>query len=200
MDANESGMESLNRQLRVLLDRDVIHQMVIGYATARDTTDPRLYRELFAPDAQVWASGDRLLSDGLQQILAKVENDQRRFNPAILEMGSDPAEPPYGIMRHLVANVLITIDGDFARSHYTVTTLAHHAVEQKPEICSVTRVEDHYSRRASRWWIIRSTLTFEWENDAMGRALQVGPYTPEIYRNPALPGASGPNTQSHETP
>lgn len=161
-----------------LADRIAIQDLVVKYAKARDTTDPDLYRQIFAVDAVIALANGKVMSKDLAEILAKVSSDQVRFNP-----GRNPDGPAsYGIMRHEVSNVSVTIDGDSARSDYYVDTLAYNVAEKRPEIISAARNEDEYRRRDGRWWITRSTLIFGWENEEMGKALKVGPYTPPEYR------------------
>lgn len=172
----------LEAQLVRVVDRAAIHDLVSAYAHARDTTDPALYREIFTEDAVIAAGSGRVLSADREQILAKVSNDRIRFNPGSLEALAGGAERPYGIMRHLVTNVRVTIDGDAARSSYYVSTVAYNEREKRPELISTARNDDRYARRDGRWWIVRSTLHFGWEHDEMGRALQVGPHTPPQYR------------------
>jgi len=168
-----------------IASRMAIQDLVVQYAKARDTTDPDLYREIFAEDAAIAIKDEavpaladgKVMSHNREEILAKVKSDQVRFNP-----GKQPGETSYGIMRHEVANVTITISGDSAASDYYVITLAHNEAERRPEIISVARAEDEYLARGGRWWITKSTLIFDWENEAMGKALKVGPHTPPEYR------------------
>jgi hypothetical protein len=164
-----------------IADRLAIEDLVVRYAKGRDTTDPAIYRAVFAPDATIHTAGGRVLSADLEAILAKVAHDQIRFNP-----GMTPGETSYAIMRHLVTNVDITLgEGDSAgqaHSDYYVTTLAYNEADKRPEVIAVTRNQDAYVKREGRWWIIASTLHFGWEHEAMGRVLQVGPHTPAQYR------------------
>jgi hypothetical protein len=160
-----------------LADRLAIEDLVVRYAKGRDTTDPDIYRAIFAEDASVCATGGRVLSRDREAILGKVATDQVRFNPS-----RKPGEVSYAVMRHVVTNVDITIAGLEARSDYYVTTIAYNAADKRPEVIAVARNEDDYAKRDGRWWIVRSTLNFGWEHDAMGQALQVGPYTPAEYR------------------
>ena len=160
-----------------IADRLAVEDLIVRYAKARDTTDPDLYGEIFVSDASIHTGSGKLLSKNLQAILDKVATDQIRFNP-----DKQSGATSYAVMRHLVTNVDITLSGDTARSDYYVTTLAQNEAEKLPEIISVARNEDDYVKRDGRWWIIRSTLNFGWENEAMGKALKVGPYTPPEYR------------------
>ena len=168
------GQEDL---IAELADRMAIQDLVVDYARARDTTDPDLYRRIFAGDASIRTATGRVLSQNLDAILSKVHDDQVRFNP-----GKRPGETSYGVMRHDVSNVRIVLHGDTAESVYHVTTVACNQVAKRPEIIGTARNEDEYVRRDGRWWIIRSTLVFGWENEEMGKALKVGPYTPPEYR------------------
>ncbi|MEQ6897997.1 nuclear transport factor 2 family protein [Microbacterium sp. KR10-403] len=154
-----------------------IARLVALYAKARDTTEPALYREAFAPDAMIIAGDGRVLSAGLEEILEKVCGDQDRFTP-----GYRQGEITWSVMRHQVANLLVDVDGDRARCEYQVATLVYDEEERRPMIMATARNEDLCERRDGRWWIIRSTLHFGWSDERMARRLQVGPWTPPAYR------------------
>lgn len=178
-------MSEQDKLIAHIADRLAIQDLVVKYAKARDTTDPDLYREIFAHDAaiavkdQAFAplANGKVMSANLDEILLKVRSDQGRFNP-----GKQPGVTSYGILRHEVSNLTITISGDTARSDYYIDTLAYNEKEKRPEIMAAARNEDDYRRRDGRWWITRSTLIFGWSNEEMGKALKVGPYTPPEYR------------------
>lgn len=162
-----------------LADRLAIQDLVVQYAKARDTTDPDLYRQIFTEDAVIQLEGGPVLSNGLEAILAKVASDQTRFNP-----DSARGVNSYAIMRHEVGNVTITVSGDSASSDYYINTLAYNEAAKRPEILACGRNEDEYVRRGGRWRISRSTMIFGWANEELGKALQVGPYTPPEYLPP----------------
>jgi len=170
-------MNDRHRLISEIADRMAIHDLIVKYARGRDTTDPVLYREIFAGDATIGPPG-KAFSRNLDEILAKVANDIIRFNP-----GKKPETTSYAVMRHQVSNILITLSGDSARSEYYVDTLAYNAAQKRPEILGTARNEDEYRRVDGRWWITRSTLNFGWSNEEMGRELKVGPYTPPEYRS-----------------
>lgn len=164
-------------RLQYLLDRLEIDDLIVAYARARDTTDAAAYRRIFAADASIRTGTGRVLSADREAILNKVGTDRIRFNPDAVD-----GQTSFGVMRHEPGNIAVTIDGDRARSDYYMKTLAFNAARQRPEVISAGRVEDDYERRDGRWWIVRSTLHFMWEHEEMGKALQVGPYTPAEYR------------------
>jgi hypothetical protein len=170
-------MNDKDRLLTEIADRMAIHDLIVKYAKGRDTTDPALYREIFAEDATIGPPG-KAFSRNLDEILAKVANDIIRFNPA-----KEPGATSYAIMRHEVSNVLITLSGDSACSEYYVDTLAYNLAKKRPEIIGTARNEDEYRHVDGRWWITRSTLNFGWEHEEMGKELQVGPFTPPEYRH-----------------
>jgi hypothetical protein len=170
-------MTSQDKLLADIADRIAIQDLVVKYARARDTTNPDLYREIFAGDAVIALADGRVMSKDLEEILAKVATDQVRFNP-----GRRPGVTSYAIMRHEVSNITVSVSGDSASSDYYIDTLAFNEAEKRPEIIAAGRSEDRYRRENGRWWITRSTLIFGWEHEAMGKALKVGPYTPSEYR------------------
>ena len=157
-------------------DAYAIAQLIARYAKGRDTTEAALYREVFAADAQIATGAGHVLSRNLDEILEKVAGDVVRFNPGY------GAGESWAVMRHAVTNVLIDIDGDGAASEYYVLTLAYNEAKRRPEVMSTPRNVDRYERRDGRWWIVRSELHFGWEGEELGKALQVGPYTPAQYR------------------
>jgi len=170
-------MSDQDKLITEIADRMAIQDLIVKYARARDTTDPDLYREIFAKDATIGPPG-KAFSKNLDEILAKVANDIIRFNP-----GRQPGATSYAIMRHEVSNTLITITGDTARSDYYVDTIAYNVAQKRPEIIATARNEDEYRRDKGRWLITRSTLNFGWDHEEMGKALQVGPFTPPQYRH-----------------
>ena len=170
-------MSDQGKLMAEIADRIAIQDLIVKYARARDTTDASLYREIFAADATIGSPG-KAFSSNLEEILAKVASDVIRFNP-----GSRPGTTTYAIMRHEVTNALVTINGDTARSDYYVDTLAYNEAARRPEIIATARNEDEYRRDDGRWLITRSTLNFGWNHEEMGKALQVGPYTPPQYRH-----------------
>ncbi|MFD4600709.1 nuclear transport factor 2 family protein [Streptomyces sp. NPDC058464] len=163
--------------LAVLADRMAIQDLIVRYAKARDTTDPEIYRQIFAPDAVIALSNGKVMSENLEEIVAKSLSDQVRFNPDRQE-----GVVTYALMRHDVSNMNVELSGDTARSDYYVNTLAYNDVEKRPEIIAAGRIEDDYVRREGRWWIVRSTLVIGWGNEEMGKRLQVGEHTPPQYR------------------
>ncbi|WP_321937440.1 nuclear transport factor 2 family protein [Paraburkholderia sp. J8-2] len=158
-------------------NRLLIEELIVRYAKARDTTDAELYRQIFAEDAQIRLPTGKVLSDGLQQILDVVATDQIRFNPEHKQGGAS-----YAVMRHVVTNIDIHIDGETASSDYYVMTLAYNVSAKKPEFVSQARNVDTYILRDGRWLIASSTLHYDWGNDEMAKALAIGPHTPEKYR------------------
>ena len=173
-------MRTPEELLDELGSQQAIERLVMTYAKGRDTTEPDLYRAVFAADAVIASGSGHVLSGDLEEILAKVAGDQERFNA-----GYRPGEVSWSSMRHLVGNLLIELDLDSetAIGEYYVTTLAHHPDKKRPEVIATARNEDRFARRDGRWWIVRSTLHFGWESEEMGRLLQVGPWTPAAYRH-----------------
>lgn len=157
-------------------DRTAITDLIVRYAKGRDTTEPEIYRQIFAPDATIGV-GEHVLSRSLDDIIAKVENDKKRFNP-----GYEPGLTTWAKMLHEVSNILIEIDGDRATSEYYVKTLAYNEAAKRPELMSVAHNSDSYERRDGRWWIVASRIGYGWEGEELGKALQVGPWTPAEYR------------------
>ena len=183
-------MSSPDKLILELADRMTIQDLIVKYARARDTTDPDLYRQIFAEDAVIAVedeavtalTGTNVISKNLEEILAKAATDQIRFNT-----GKQPGRTSYAIMRHEVCNVTVTISGDSARSDYYIDTLAYNESEKRPEIITTVRAEDEYRRDNGRWWITRSTLIAGWFHEEMRKNLKIGHNTPPEYLRKARP-------------
>ena len=160
-----------------LVDRIEIEDLVNTYARARDTTDADLYRVIFTDDAQVVLPDGAVLTAGIDAILGKVAADARRFNPS---RQTDPSA--YAAMRHIVTNLIVAIEGGSATAEYYVLTMAYDDENQQPGIVSFGRNHDDLVYRDGRWRIARSVLAYDWGNNALSRALQLGPHSPGASR------------------
>ena len=73
-------MSDHGKLITEIADRIAIQDLIVKYAKGRDTTNPELYREIFAEDATIGTPG-KVFSKNLDEILAKVASDIVRFNP-----------------------------------------------------------------------------------------------------------------------
>lgn len=163
---------------RQLADRLYIEMLITKYAKARDTTEPNLYKEVFDESAKIKFPNGKVMAENLNVILGKVETDKERFN----EHFSEETET-YSKVRHVVSNISINVAGNFATSTYYVLTYGFNSNLSKPELASVARNVDEYEKKSDIWFIVSSTLHYDWGNDEMAKLLEFGPYTPAKYRN-----------------
>lgn len=165
-------------QTTYLMDRLAIEDLMVRYATAHNTTEQEMYREIFTEDARILLPGGVVALDGLDEILASVRNDRERFNA-----GTEEGSYTYGKLRQLITNSVVEVDGDAASGTCYVLTIAYHPDKMAPEILSMGRYEDVYVKVAGRWLIEQRTIHIDWGSEEMTRMLEVGAYTPERYRN-----------------
>jgi hypothetical protein len=144
-------------------DRVAIHDLMMRYALAHDTTNAALYPDIFAPEAQVLTQNGVVIQDGLDAILAGVESDRARFNPT-----ADGSVETYGAMRHLVTNTTIDVHGETATGVSYVQTEVYDDVARRPAILSVGRYEDEFVKRDGRWLIARRMIILDWGDQELG--------------------------------
>lgn len=171
------GKDTSDKLLTDLADRAAIQDLMTGYATAHNTTDPELYRQIFVNDVKILFPDGTVVLDGIEALLAEVKNDRVRFN-----QGAKEGVRTYGVMRHLVTNVEINVTGSTATSLCYVLVIANNAPAKQPEIVAMDRYNNEYVKRNGKWRISKMTTYVDWGNDEMAKMLQVGPYTPAEYR------------------
>jgi SnoaL-like domain len=158
-------------------DRLMIEDVLVRYATAHNTTEPALYREVFTKDAKITTTSGVVVLDGLDAILKSVETDKERFNPQYKS-----GETHYGTMRHIIANVVVTINGNTAKTTCYLLNTAMNTTARKPEILGMGRYEDELVKQGGRWLISRRAMSVEWGNDELSKIVGVGPNTPAKYK------------------
>lgn len=171
------GKDTSDKLLTDLADRAAIQDLMTGYATAHNTTDPEIYRQIFADDVKILFPDGTVVLDGIEALLAEVKNDRVRFN-----QGAKEGVRTYGVMRHLVTNMEINVTGSTATSHCYVLVIANNAPAKQPEIVAMDRYNTEYVKRNGKWRISKMATYVDWGNDEMAKMLQVGPYTPAEYR------------------
>lgn len=164
--------------LRELADRLCIQDLIVLFARALDTTDPDLYRQIFADEAEIRLEDGHVMWKGIDGIMEMAAYHQMRFNPE-----KRPGTTSYMIMRHEVMNATVALDGDRASSDYYLDVLAYNDQTRRPEIITCTRQEDEYVKREGQWKITSSTLIFMWEHEELCKRMAIGPYTPEEYQH-----------------
>lgn len=162
-----------NAGLEEAADRVAIHDLMMRYARAHDTTNASVYADIFAADAQVMTGNGIVVQDGLDAILAGVESDRARFNPE-----ADEATETYGAMRHLITNTTIDLYGETATGVSYVQTMVFDDVALRPAIMSVGRYEDEFVKRDGRWLIAKRKIILDWGDRELGIRVGVIPQPP----------------------
>jgi hypothetical protein len=168
-----------NAELAYVADRIAIEDVLIRYATAHNTTDPALYREVFTKDAKISTTSGFVVLNGLDAILKSAQQDKQRFNPGFKE-----GSVTYGNMRHIITNMVVKIDGDTARTTCYLLNTAFNTSTKKPEILGMGRYEDELVKQDGKWLISKRAMAVDWGNDELSQIIGVGPHTPAKYQAP----------------
>jgi hypothetical protein len=136
---------NLEEELRELLDKQAIHEVVLRIARGTDRFDKDLLAECIAPDAMIDMGGTKIMSGA-------------EFSAAL----TPPPGPRPGRM-HFVANVLVTLDGDaaFAES-YIISYQDVPRGDDRFTRVRAGRYLDKFCRCAPGWKLTHRTLVDEW--------------------------------------
>jgi len=148
----------LDAALRRLLDREEIRDVLLRYCRASDRGDVDMLRDCYHPDAidhhGGFYHGDAHgLVDASEQAIAS-------------------GALPYTIASHLVANMLIEVDGDQAHAETYFISFARRPEggETLDELVG-GRYVDLFTRRDGRWRIAYRTVVYDWaRTDKLGPA------------------------------
>jgi hypothetical protein len=167
-----------DRTVTYLADRLAIQDLMVGYASAHDTTEPDAYRKLFTDDAEMLSADGKVLMKGIDNIVKSVTTDRKRFNA-----GAKEGVVTYGDMRHIITNMEVSITGNAASGSCYLLTTAYNPNTKKPEVLSMGRYEDKYVKRNGQWRIAQRKVITDWDgNEELAKMLGVGPFTPPEYR------------------
>jgi hypothetical protein len=162
-------MADLLPEIRMLLDRCEITELLTRYLRAIDRGDIQTLRACYLPDATEEHGG--IYSGPAQGYVDTIEAALRH---------------PRAVGTHTLTNVLVEVDGDRARSEHYV--LAMTRLKAGGVVCDslvATRIIDDLRREGGRWGIGRRRLRFDWVHD-------IGP-RPETW----LYGQRDPSTLLH---
>jgi ketosteroid isomerase-like protein len=137
-------MPIADADLRALLDRAAIQDVLLRYARGVDRRDFDLVASCFTPDAAYEGS---LARGTIRDALAALGDAMARYISTL----------------HLLGNQLIEIDGDRARSE--TYALAHHRLLDGALRVIAVRYVDELIRDGTRWHIRRRTVHHEWQRD-----------------------------------
>lgn len=160
MSVTNRDLDTLQRQLDVLLAKDQIRDVLYRYARGVDRKDVELLQSCYHPDAidAHWS----FIGNGLE------------FAEEILEphqMGSVP------VYKHYITNILIELDGDraFCESSYLFTQSMQLDERHRAAMTAEGRYLDIFERRNDEWRIYHRLLV----NEAGAWSLPVPiPYSP----------------------
>jgi hypothetical protein len=141
-------MDTVDRQLRELLDKQAITEVIYRYARSMDRLDRDLGRSVFWPEAT---------ADYHQQMY---QGTGYGFIDMVME-----AHPNYTAHSHQLGNILITVDGDTATSEtYGDVTLRRLDEEGRCiDSRNLGRYVDRWERRGGEWRIIERTYLHDFD-------------------------------------
>ena len=132
--------------LRLMLDKQEIHEVMMRYCRAIDRMDEELLRSVYHPDA--------IDNHGLFNGAAA------DFIPWCMKQLGEA----YIATQHVVSNELIEVQGDKAYCEFYF--VAHHRYERKGEPRSMAaggRYVDRFERRQGQWRIAERTVVVDWQ-------------------------------------
>ncbi len=131
-------------ELRALLDKQAISEVVLRYCRGIDRMDRELVRSCYHPDA---SDSHGSFEGSREEFLAWVWRLLERYESSM----------------HLVGNLLVEPVGDVARAE-TYGIAFHRGRSEDPRLNLVTgfRYVDRFERRAGEWRIARRVAVTEW--------------------------------------
>lgn len=132
--------------LKVMLDKQQIHDVMMRYCRAVDRVDEELLRSVYHPDA--------IDNHGL------FNGPAAEFVPWCINQ----LRTAYTATQHFVGNELIEVQGDQAWCEFYF--VAYHRYERKGEPRHMTaggRYVDRWERRGGEWRIAQRTVVVDWQ-------------------------------------
>ena len=142
-------MTEVAPELRALLDKQAITEVILSYSRAVDRGDEALLRACYHDDA-VEDHGGAFLGPA------------RDYIDAIA-----PALHSDRLMTHTVTNILIEPEGPAAATSecYYLSFARYPAAEPPFETLTLARAVDRFERRDGTWRIARRQLRWEWNRE-----------------------------------
>jgi hypothetical protein len=136
-------------ELRALLDKQAITEVILSYSRAVDRGDEALLRACYHDDAVEDHGGAFLGSanDYIQAVLPALHGGR--------------------LMTHTVTNILIDLDGPTSALSecYYLSFARYPAAEPPYETLTLARAVDRFERRGGVWRIARRQLRWEWNRE-----------------------------------
>ncbi len=150
-----------NISLKALADRIAVQDTLTRYATALDTHNPELFKEVFTEDAIL----DYRSAGGVRGTYREVRDWLRESMSA------------FNSWQHLLSNMVITIEGDTASARTDVyNPLAH---KDENGVMKVLHIGANYTDRLLRtpagWRISERTLGMVWVDGTAPTGVTIGP-------------------------
>lgn len=142
-------MTEVAPELRALLDKQAITEVILSYSRAVDRGDEALLRACYHDDA-VEDHGGAFLGPA------------RDYIDAIA-----PALHSDRLMTHTVTNILIELEGPAVATSecYYLSFARYPAAEPPFETLTLARAVDRFERRERTWRIARRQLRWEWNRE-----------------------------------
>ena len=137
----------METELREMLDREAIRQLVYRYCRAIDRRDFTTLATLYHPDA---------IDDHTPYFCGPASEFVERL-PQIMSVNR--------VTSHQVTNMLIEVDGDDAEGE--IHTLAYHLVDEADGAVDFMvggRYLDRYRRHAGRWVFLHRKIVLDWSS------------------------------------
>jgi hypothetical protein len=142
-------MTDLPPEIRTLLDKNEITELLTRYLRAIDRGDIQTLRACYLPGATEEHGG--IYSGPAQGYVDTIEAALRH---------------PRAVGTHALTNILIEVDADRARSeHYVLAMTRLKADGVVSDSLVATRIVDDLRRQDGRWGIARRRLRFDWVHD-----------------------------------
>ncbi len=138
-----------NEELRRLLDRQQIEDVLSRYSRAVDRADIELLSGCYHDDATEDHGG--VFSGSARDYVAKIA----------------PLLPRAGVLNHLATNVLVEFEtAERARVEAYILTFARMKKDGETfDTLTLARCVDRFERRAGRWAIAARRLCWEWHHE-----------------------------------
>lgn len=137
----------MDAEVRALLDKQSIHEVLLRYARAIDRRDADLLRSVFHPDAIDHHVGNRTSAE--------------EFCALALDLLGR-----MGAVAHYMGTPLVELHGDVALSE--CYAIAFHRLERDGvefDDFLGARVLDRFERRAGQWRIAHRRVVYDWNRD-----------------------------------
>jgi hypothetical protein len=156
--------------LQAIADRTLIRELLDRYGIVHDSGTPEEYADLFTPDGEIAvAPGGPAIVKGRTALLAQARRDHERFGTEPTANGKTTS-----IMRHLISNAQITMTGATTATGFCYVTTVVKKGDVGPEILSISRYTDRYTKVNDEWRIQRREITIEFGNNVLGKQLGFG--------------------------